>query len=285
MTQASKIIGADFSRYQRVIPAKECADAGIRFAWIKTQHGTSPDPMFASNWSATRGAFERGRGAYVFVTTSDPVLQAESTVRRLEATGDVGELFTAVDNEQVSEQLRDEALAVHVLKVLRRIRELSGNAVHYSGRWFLDVYMKPERVSSELLDELASFPYWHAEYPRTVLVNRRACGVSPPALSAPHLPRMYLARGIVQAVWQFDGDGGCILPNGVDADFDIATEEGLARTSRTPHPATVPAPAPVDDMNATIPDAPSPIRKASSQRLPAVRVPICLDPDDEKETL
>lgn len=277
-----RIIGADFSRYQRAIPARECADAGIRYAWIKAQHGTSPDPMFASNWLATHGAFEYGRGAYVFVTGGDPTLQAESTIRRLEATGDVGELFPAVDNEQVSDQLRDEALAVHVLKVLRRIRELSGNAIHYSGKWFLDVHMKPERVSSELLDELASYPYWHAEYPRTVLVNRRACGISPPALPEPHLPRMYLARGIQQAVFQFDGDGGCILPNGVDADFDEATEEGMALVSREPHPATVPAPAPAEDTAITLADAPSPIRKASSQRLPKVDVPICLDPEDEE---
>ena len=49
----------------------------------------------------------------------------------------------------------------------------------------------------------------------------RACGMEPPVLGAPKLPMPWQRAKVPYFLWQFDGNGGCTLPNGVDADFNV----------------------------------------------------------------
>jgi len=250
------IVGADFSRWQGLVPFDDCAHAGIEFGWIKAAHGLGGDPLFAANWRASRGAFRRGRGGYLWLTDQDPIAQAEHLVDALGRAGDIGELYPAVDFEEPGTKLRGEPLLVHLLQCLRRVRELAGGAVLYTGRWYYDGYVAIDH--GDLVDELLTYPLWHAEYPRIEVANRRACGLSPPAIPTPTLGSAWRKAGMREAVQQFDGDGGCVLPNGVDGDFNVSTEERFARVVRRLRD-TEPAPA-HDDTSITLPDAPSALR-------------------------
>jgi len=216
--------------------------------------------QFARSWAATRSILVYGRGAYQWLTDADPAKQAEHIVRLLERTGDMGELAISIDWEEPGTVFRGERLVLHALGALRRARELTGNAVLYTGAWYVRQYVASDRdidrvVSRELLDELCSYPLWHAEYSRPELRDRRACATEPVAIRPPRLGKIWSDRGIVQAVHQFDGDGGCLLPNGVDADFDVATPEGLARVLRIA-PTTIATREQLSDLSTLGPATP-----------------------------
>jgi hypothetical protein len=258
-----RIIGIDTASWQSEAPWRAIAESGVQFAWIKGVHGlsTQPDPQFVRSWRESRGLLTYGRGAYQWLTDSDPVKQGERIVRLLEGTGDVGELYPTVDWEEPTTQFRGEALVLHALKALRRVRELSGGAVLYTGAWYVAQYVAADKdidrvVSRELLDEICSYPLFHAEYPRIELRDRRACGLAPPTIPEPRLGKIWRDRGIPHAVQQFDGTGGCELPNGVDADFDVATAAGMIRVRRPGAPivTTIPAPSSAPD---TLPQTPT----------------------------
>jgi GH25 family lysozyme M1 (1,4-beta-N-acetylmuramidase) len=266
------IIGCDYSHWQGILAHAANAAAGIRFAYQKATHGLGLDPMFLANWRASAGVYERGRGAYHWLTDQDPVYQADFLTRTLEMTGDVGELVPAVDFEEPTTKLRGEPLALHLLKCLRRVRALHGEALHYSGAWYIDQFVGP-KVSPELVAELLTYPFWHAEYPRVSIADKRACGSNPPVLPPPRLPYFWRMAGVVEAVRQFDGDGGCVLATG-DADFNEATEEGLARFTRVRPVSTLPAPPP-DDTAKTMPGTPSAVRE--SQKMARVDAQIIDD--------
>lgn len=260
------IIGIDVSRWQSVVPWADIACADVRYAWIKATHGLGADPRFSQNWTDSRGHLPRG--AYHWLTDSDPVLQAEHLARALDATGDRGELHAAIDWEEPSTAHRGEELVLHVVKALRRARTLLGDSLVYTGDWYVAQYVALDRdfdrlVSRDLVDELVSFGLWHSQYPRVALADRLACASSPPTLPTAKLPYPWRSRGLLEALWQFDGDGGCTMPNGVDADFNVATPEGYGRCLRVDPDAT-----PIPD---TLPQTPT---SKSSQRFRAVDAPI-----------
>lgn len=258
------MIGIDASRWQGVLPASQLFDAGIHFAIVKATHGlgTNPDVQFVQSFRALLG-YPIARSAYHWLTDADPVKQAEHFVRVVEAAGyRDDDLMLAVDFEEPSTALRGGALLRHLLACLRRVRQLTGGGMMYSGRWYLDQFVALE--DGPEVEELLTYPYWHAEYPRTAIRDRRACGIDPPVLAAPHLPAAWAKRGRAQALWQFDGDGGCLLPNGVDADFNRFDGDPLALRAALGRPVAS------DDPD-TIPQTPT---SKSSQRLRAVREPI-----------
>ena len=69
-------------------------------------------------------------------------------------------------------------------------------------------------------DIVEAYPLWLAQYPRLHIDNPRQCGVDPPVLPKPNCPTPWATRALDPETWQFDGDHGCVLPSGVDADFN-----------------------------------------------------------------
>ncbi len=261
------LIGIDVSRWQAVVPWADVARSGAMYAWIKATHGLGLDPRFSQNWTASRGHIPRG--AYHWLTDSDPTLQAEHLARTLDAAGDRGELHAAIDWEEPSTKHSGEALVLHALKALRRARHLLGDALVYTGDWYVAQLVAADRdfdrlVSRELVDELVSYGLWHSQYPRVALADRTTCASSPPTLPTARLPYPWRSRGIPEWVWQFDGDGGCVLPNGVDADYNVATADGYARCLRDDDATPIPD---------TLPDT-TQARTRSSQSMRAVREPL-----------
>jgi len=86
----------------------------------------------------------------------------------------------------------------------------------YTGKWFWAGSVGVGVDSAEA----ASYPLWHAQYPSTRRDTRpyRDAVAGLPADPAIALP--WESRGLKEAIWQFDGDGGLYLPNGVDVDVN-----------------------------------------------------------------
>lgn len=213
------VIGIDAAHWQNALPVGQLADAGIRFAIIKATHGlgTNPDVEFTRSW---RGLLTAGitRGAYHWFTDSDPGMQARHFVRIVEASGyRDDDLPLAVDFEEPKTKFRGNELLDRLRTCIATVEDLTGRPVFlYTGDWYWRDFAQdidaPDLVERCLL--------WHAAYPRVTIADKRACAVAPPALIDPRLPLPWRKRGAKETLWQFDGDGGCVLPNGVDADFN-----------------------------------------------------------------
>lgn len=270
----STVIGIDSAHWQGVLPVHTLEAAGIRFAIVKAVHGLSlnPDVQFVRSFRALLTTSVH-RGGYLWFTDADPLEQADNFVRVMEAAGyDDRDLPLAVDFEEPSTRHRGHVLLDRLRLCLARVHELTGRApLLYTGKWYWDQY-----VSLDAPDLVETYPLWHAQYPRAEVRDRRVCGLDPPAIGKPALPRPWASRGVAEALWQFDGDGGCVLPNGVDADFNMTDEHRLARllgrSDTEPAPAPAPSSAPV-----TQPQTPT---SRSSQRIAAVDAPIVEHPRD-----
>lgn len=263
------IIGIDAAHWQGVLPVHALESAGIRFAIVKAVHGLSvnPDVQFTRSFNALLTT-RLHRSAYLWFTDADPIAQADNFFRVVEAAGYADrDLPLAVDFEEPSTRYRGHVLLDRLRECLARVHDLSGRApLLYTGKWYWDQF-----VSLDAPDLVETYPLWHAQYPRAEVRDRRACGIDPPNVGKPALPRPWASRGVAEALWQFDGDGGCVLPNGVDADFNVADKERFARLLGRPVLAdTDPAPAPSSAPD-TLPSTPT---SRSSQSLRAVREPI-----------
>lgn len=247
MTQ--RIIGIDVSKWQGLCDWPAIAAAGVRFAFLKACNGTSRDPQFAANWRLSAGVLPRG--AYLWLTDEDPRKQAEAVVALLDTSCDRGEMPIAIDVEETSSRFYGRALVAHVLACADRVEELTGRKpIMYSGAWYLD-----GRCTADEQEPLvARGLYWHAQYPRIVIADRRACASNPPTLPPMTLPKGWIAAGATEQIVQFDGDGGCLLPSGVDADFNewmdtpAAFDRFIGRSNRGPVEvprADSPDPAPI----------------------------------------
>lgn len=242
--------GTDVARWQGVVGWQSAIDAGASYTWIKVTHGLGGvDPSFKANWLGSRDLMAKvydpgtddlvevpfARGGYLWLTGADSVAQVEACVRAIESVGDDAELPLGIDLEDMGIPYRGAALAEHALKALRRARELTGRLpLLYTGRWFWNLQVGVDVDVSEILD----YPLWHSQYPKVRLFDARACGLNPPELLDPTLPEMWVRAGLREAVYQWDGDGGCTLPNGVDVDYNRM----LVRTffQLTGYPCTVP---------------------------------------------
>lgn len=212
------ITGIDSSRWQGRLPVYELEEAGIEFVYLKAVHGASknPDGEFSGNWERLSNT-RMLKSAYGWFTDADPNEQAEAFIRIVEKVGEC-DLPLAADFEEPTTIFRGNQLADRFRTYLRRLRELSGQPklLLYSGKWYIDQYLAGVDIA-DLVDENY---YWHAEYPRVELRDKRQCGLLPPTLRAPSLPSAWVRAGVKQTLWQWDGNGGCVLPNGVDADFN-----------------------------------------------------------------
>lgn len=226
--EASRVIGIDAAVWQGELPVASLEGASIRFAIVKATHGLNkkPDAQFRRSWEAL-GQSTLLRGAYHWFTDADPKAQAEHFV---ETVGDVGSLDVlplGVDFEEPSTVYSGKVLLDRLRVCLEHVEALSERRVMlYSGTWYWQKFVG----DAEAFDLVSRYFYWHSQYPRTVMEGRRACGQSPPELPKPTLPAPWEKTKTPYFLWQFDGNGGCELPNGIDADFNVfaGTFEELA---------------------------------------------------------
>jgi len=266
------LIGIDAAHWQGVLPADQLFGAGVRFAIIKATHGLglNPDAQFLRSWRALLG-FPIVRGAYHWLTDADPVKQGEHFVRVVEAAGyNDDDLPLAVDFEEPSTRFRGRELLDHMRACVYTVEDKTGRPViMYTGRWYWQQFVG----DLDAQDVVERCLYWHAEYPRTEIRDRRACGYDPPTLPAPRLSKPWADRGLPYFMHQFDGNGGCVLPNGVDADFN-RFEGSLADLREVCARRVGPMPS-ADPV--TVPGTPT---SKSSQRIRAVDAPIVEHPRD-----
>lgn len=194
--------------------------AGVEFAICKATHGASPtgiDPTFARNRTECRKAGV-SFGAYHWVEPAqDPIEQARKFVRvsgPMEP-GDVGHALDVEDDDPTAGRptVAPEKIIECVTICAREVTRLTGRKpLIYTGKWF-----SAWRVDSA---EVATYPLWHAQYPSMKRDHRPFAEAirslpADPAIAAP-----WLKRGIKESIWQFDGDGGLFLPQGIDVDVN-----------------------------------------------------------------
>jgi Glycosyl hydrolases family 25 len=203
--------GLDVSKWQGAVSYR-----GVDVDWVvaKATHGESGvDSMFARNRSEIRDAGFSFGAYHWFLPSHDPLKQAQhfvSTVGEL-TDKDIG---LAIDVEDASgrtgAQILD-ALLTHVREVIR----LTGRRpLIYTADWFWAQHIGLDSP------ELAACPLWVAQYPSTQPDRRPFRQAVAELKGSPRIPLPWARRGILETAWQFDGDGGLRLENGVDVDVN-----------------------------------------------------------------
>lgn len=213
-------IGIDAAKWQGILPVDDLWPNGIKFAIVKATHGLSRDADVQFKRSFARLQTSNVlRSAYHWFTDADPVAQADAFLYTVGDLRSLGDLPLAVDFEEPATRFRGKELLDRLRLCLERVEAVSGRRVIlYSGKWYWDQFVGNDVEAQDLVER---YLYWHAEYPRTMIRDIRACGMEPPVLGAPKLPMPWQRAKVPYFLWQFDGNGGCVLPNGVDADFNV----------------------------------------------------------------
>jgi GH25 family lysozyme M1 (1,4-beta-N-acetylmuramidase) len=238
--------GTDLARFQgQKVPFDDLVDKGCRFFYTKATHGELVvDPTFWTHWADLAELLARRvqrlrRAPYMWLDPGDAVLQVEALARVLDRVqwDPSADWQPAIDFED-PRFTPDMARRSIEMAVSRGIT-LFGKVTIYTGRWFWR-----ENVGDSDSELCASCALWFAQYPKpwkglpTDYVD--AVRALPPPAERP-LP--WQIRNIDPIVYQFDGNGGLKLPNGVDADFDCLRDDCDLETlvvRRTP--TTLPAP-------------------------------------------
>ncbi len=198
------IRGLDASSVQGLLPIQSLDAAGVRFLIHKCQQGNDgKDPYFERNVLSARNAGWRV-GAYHFLYPLphlDPKAQAEGFFRASELGTLDGDLPPALDLEWpdpdkgfanwgcTPAQVADWGAAC-----AERVTELFGRKpLVYTYPYFMS------KLRAGDVAWLEAYPLWIASY------------AAKPLIPAPWTD---------WAVWQYDGNGGERMPNGVDADFN-----------------------------------------------------------------
>lgn len=259
-------IGYDVAHWQgRIIPWADARKLGVRWAVAKTWHGRG---IVASQLEQLEGARIAGIelvGRYAWMLPdSDLDMQIAAWTASPMARG---ELPITIDFEEPGTAARGPALIARLEHVIERVSDRIGcRPILYTGAWYWTGYA--QGLDSQIAAEC---PLWLAAYPRKSASGTRyqealteVCGGVMPAV-----PRPWKDRGLEPVAWQFDGDKGLVLPNGVDVDLNTAAWTRLrALAGRDTDPAPPPPP---DSDGPTIPDTPT---SKSSQRLQAVNASI-----------
>lgn len=259
-------LGYDLAHWQSTsIPWVAARELGIGWAIVKRWHARG---IVASAEVQLRTGHEAGieaLGEYAWCLP-DQDLDAQIAAWTVSRSSLVN-LPLSIDWEDPTTTARGGKLVARLEYVIERTSDRIGcRPIIYTGEWYWKGYCLD--VDSEIA---ASCPLWLAAYPRKNANATRyrdavaeVCGGVAPAV-----PRPWRDRGIDPIAWQFDGDKGLYLPNGVDCDVNIADGSALrALLSRLVD--TLPAPAPSSGPP-TMPQTPT---SRSSQRMPAVREPM-----------
>lgn len=209
------IKGIDTAKWQGDPPYIALKQAGIVFAVAKATHGlNSVDPKYMKCRAMMEVAFPEGRiGEYHWILPQqDAMRQADFMCKTIElATGGRGlrdaDLPPTMDCEDdAGGTVRGQRLVDQIYTFGTRIEQnLGRRPILYSGKWFWDLAITPKGQNTD--DScLIRFPYWHSQYSRAYDVTKRI------------LPKLYQKVGF--EFDQYDGNGGELMPNHVDADFD-----------------------------------------------------------------
>lgn len=199
--------------------------AGVSFAFCKATNGTtSVDSTFNRNRAAIRAETKISFGAYHWLEPAqDAIAQARHFVRTVGPLADI-DVGLAIDFEDDDGgKVKGAGLLAGLLACAAEVTRLTGRKpLVYTGKWF---YEGSVGFDSE---EIASYPLWHAQYPSTKR-DKRAYVDAVRALPAdPSIASPWKRRGIKETFWQFDGDGGLFLPQGIDVDVNRFRGDSLA---------------------------------------------------------
>lgn len=149
--------GIDVSHYQGRIDWQRVAKSGVRFAYIKSTEGnTYLDPRFHANLQGARKAGMVTGAYHFFIPGDEPIRQAEHFLKT--AWTGPGSLPPALDLEKVPHHARNHEVGKAALQWLRHVEKKTGcKPVVYSNRSYWQTY---------LVDDLAEYPFWLAEYAR-----------------------------------------------------------------------------------------------------------------------
>lgn len=218
--------GLDASSVQGALPYKRLVDADMRFVILKAQQGNDGfDPWFERNM---KGALDHGIEpfAYCFfyplpVTkpTRDPRYQAELFVEKVYRFPEMVGRPIFIDEEwpEINDWQKWGCTAKSINDAMRtnaeEVQRLSGvPPILYTYLYWWSAVSADADVSWA-----AAYELWMAWYIK---------GWPGPG-SKPKVPKPWTSARF----WQFDGNGGLVLPNGVDSDFCVfdGTEEDLRR--------------------------------------------------------
>ncbi len=184
----------------------------IRFAICKATHGTvGVDPTYARNASEVHKTTIVLGAYHWFEPAQDPIAQARHFVR----TAGVLDILAIDFEDSDGGAVKPRELLAGVLAMAREVTRLTGRKpLIYTGKYFA---LGAEFDAS---DELASYPLWHAQYPSTKPDARPYQEAVCALASEPSIAGAWAKRQFHESIWQFDGDGGLRLPNGIDVDVN-----------------------------------------------------------------
>jgi GH25 family lysozyme M1 (1,4-beta-N-acetylmuramidase) len=196
---------------------------GIRFTIQKaTQGATGTDPTFARNIVEIAEHVGIGGVYWWPEPRHDPLKEAQRLAdvagKALERFADPIVMMDLEDDDRTHPggPVRGEPLVARSEAALLEVERLLGiQVLLYTGKWFWR-----EAIGKTLARVLTARPLCHAQYPRSVCPGGKMAADYAAELRAlpaePDLPDPWTHA----TFWQFDGDKGLVLPQGVDSDFD-----------------------------------------------------------------
>ena len=234
---ASAVLGCDWSAAQGGnIDVQAVAAAGVRFVIAKASQGESfRDMTFGRYVDAARLA-GLDTGAYHWLSPGGDVKKQVATFVNT-IKGRIN-LPPAVDFEDPNG--KGQGFLSKCEAFVKGVEDATGSVcMVYTGKWF---WIGNIGIDSAYI---ASRPNWHAEYPSTKRQGRtkadyEAAVAALPA-GGPNIAPPWASRGLGATIWQFDGDRGLVLPQGIDSDFNIfmGTEAEYAAWKANPQPTKV----------------------------------------------
>jgi hypothetical protein len=212
-------IGYDLAHWQgKKVPFTDARALGIEWAISKCWHGRGTVTSGEVHLSDALLAGLDAVGRYAWALPDEDLdMQVGAWCGRPLVPG---ELPRTIDWEHPDTKLRGAALLKRGEYLIEKASDRHGvRPILYTGEWYWQGFCG--NLDSQIFAEC---PLWLAAYPRKQSTGTRyqeavaeVCGGV-----MPDVPRPWRERGIQPVLWQFDGDKGLYLPNGVDVDVNVA---------------------------------------------------------------
>ncbi|MBK8254946.1 MAG: lysozyme [Polyangiaceae bacterium] len=188
----NRTLGMDVSHYQKDIDWPAVYATGVRFVFCKAAEGTHHvDPLFDAHLEAAQANSILPGSYHFFRAHKDPEQQAQ---RYFDAAAHRSALPPVLDFETLNGVSATEAI-VRARRFIEATEALWDRAcIVYTYPAFWNLLGQPEAP------DMGERPLWIAHY----------------TTHEPILPRPWKEW----TFWQYDGTGGQVLPNGMDADFN-----------------------------------------------------------------
>lgn len=247
------LLGVDVSHWQgTAIDWPALRALGVGWAVCKGWHGAGVVRAGAVQHAAASAAGVPLCGRYAWwLPDADPAAQLAAWTAG--GVGELGELPLTIDVEEVASRARGALLLAALERLIERVTERLGvRPILYTGDWYWRSHFGD--LDSGLVAEC---PLWLAAYPRKAASGLRyrealveVCGGARPAV-----PRPWAARGLGPVLWQFDGDGGLVLPS-AGADVDVNTADAARLRALAAELAPPPPREGLSDLSLSSPATP-----------------------------